>query len=837
MVAIANNCLSSCFGPVAYSGTVFNHWNLYVYNFLMHTDTKHTISRSKKLLLLFLCLVIFPIAALSVLELFFSVVAPGNPNSLFIKADTNDKGTIFRTNYTFANRFFPGNLARKPLAEIFSAKKAKKTFRIFVLGESAARGEFLADFSFSRMLETVLKSNNPNKNIEIINTGIPAINSWVLVEIAKEIIDYQPDMVIIYAGHNEFIGPYGPASIFSGNSGRLAAKLGIFASSLDLIKALKSDELPPMLKKGWQGLEMFLENRIDPESKLIKNCIKNWQKNLADMLKVFKKNSIPSIICSVPVNLKDCPPFMSIKTDSETKQGVELLKSAYANKNWNKIVKTFNTHKKKLSNHALANWLTAEAHFNLGKEQKAFEFYKQSLISDCFKVRTIPALNDTSKKIAASYKTGFLDLVSIFNQDSKTQICDRSLIYDHVHLTFKGHYLAARSIYEYIAKNHANTGLNLDKNFPDINKITQLTAFTDNDEIFNLTNISTAMKGKPFNLQLNNNETLDLIKNKLQKLKKQQNSANDIYQTTQALENFPNDWHYSNRLANMYLQSGQVQEAIAYFNKSLKQNPFNINAINNAGTLYLQLNNFKQATTLFNRALMLAPNFADAFFNLALCASKQNNTQKAVRLYKKTLTINPGHTNSMFNLANINFSNKSYKKALDYYKKVLSIKPQNLNALAGAANSYEKLNQPQKAMQLYQTSLQQHPKKPLSHYNIALAFEKRKKIQKAAGHYYEALALNFAPAASRVVNLIAQNPDKINLNMQLELSLEACKATDFKDPYCLQALASAYAAKNRLDKAASTLHAALELASISNKPRLANDLKASLKIINKALKK
>ncbi|MGM0598385.1 MAG: tetratricopeptide repeat protein [Candidatus Rifleibacteriota bacterium] len=803
----------------------------------MQTKKNLNISKSKKILLLFFCLVIFPIAALLVLEAIFSIAAPGNPNSFFIKEVSADEDFIYRANYTFAKRFFPANLARKPLPEIFPANKKEKTFRVFVLGESAARGEFLADFSFSRLLEAVLKNNNPDSKIEIINTGIPAINSWIIGEIADEIIDYQPDLIIIYAGHNEFIGPFGPASIFSGNSGRLAAKLGIFASSLDLIKALKSDKLPRTLKKGWQGLEMFFENRIEPGSKLIQTCNDNWQKNLAEIAMTFKNNKISTLICSVPANLKDCPPFMSIKTDAETKKAIDQLKSAYSNKKWHKIVEVFNKNNEALKNHALANWLKAEAILGLKKPEVAQDLYEKALNLDCFRVRTSQAINSISKKIATEYKTGFLDLVPIFKQNSEAQICSRDLIYDHVHLTFKGHYLAAESIYKFIAGNHDDTSLDFSKAFPDINEIAKLTGFTDNDKIFNTSNIIEAMKGKPFNLQLNNSESLGFFSNKLSKLKEQQNSASDIYQTTQALEKFSQDWHLSSRLANMYLQTGQIHEAIAYFNKTLKQNPFNINSINNAGTLYLKSGNFKEAASLFERALELAPNFADPYFNLALCASKQNNLQKAISLYNKTLAVKPSHTNAAYNLANIYFSSKNYKNALNYYQKVINVDPENLNSIAGAANSMEKLNQPQKAMQLYQSSVKKFPQNPLSHYNLALAFEKRKNIKTAAKHYHKALKLDFAPAASRVVNLIAENSDKIDWNFQLKLSLEACRATNHKDPYCLQALASTYAADNQLNKAATTLHTALELVSAGKNPSLANDIKASLKIINKALAK
>ena len=110
----------------------------------------------KKVILAILWLFVLPVLLLGLAELACYATGIGYPASLFIKDKMPDGQTCLRINYQAARRFFPGNLARRPLPEIMPAVKPVKRLRIFVLGESAARGEKLADFSFARMLEAAV---------------------------------------------------------------------------------------------------------------------------------------------------------------------------------------------------------------------------------------------------------------------------------------------------------------------------------------------------------------------------------------------------------------------------------------------------------------------------------------------------------------------------------------------------------------------------------------------------------------------------------------------------------------------------------------------------------
>src|SRR6185436_17411076 len=49
---------------------------------------------------------------------------------------------------------------------------------------------------------------------EVINLGITAINSHVIVPITRECARRDGDIWIIYMGNNEMVGPFGAATVF-----------------------------------------------------------------------------------------------------------------------------------------------------------------------------------------------------------------------------------------------------------------------------------------------------------------------------------------------------------------------------------------------------------------------------------------------------------------------------------------------------------------------------------------------------------------------------------------------------------------------------------------------
>ena len=152
---------------------------------------------------------------------------------------------------------------------------------------------------------------------------ITAINSHVIVPIARECARCQGDLWIIYMGNNEMIGPFGAATVFGAKAPPWpVVRLGLALQTtrvgqllMNLERKLKGNAAGPGV---WDGLEMFLGNQLAPDDPRKEVVYKNFQRNLQDILRAGRKAGAAIILNTVAVNLKDCPPFASLPSSSLT---------------------------------------------------------------------------------------------------------------------------------------------------------------------------------------------------------------------------------------------------------------------------------------------------------------------------------------------------------------------------------------------------------------------------------------------------------------------------------------------------------------------------------------
>ena len=92
----------------------------------------------------------------------------------FLKKIQIGADEYFVNNDDFGLRFFPPQLARFPGPIRMAANKPAGTYRIFILGESAAMGDPEPAYAASRYLDAMLSGRYPQTHFEIVNLGITA---------------------------------------------------------------------------------------------------------------------------------------------------------------------------------------------------------------------------------------------------------------------------------------------------------------------------------------------------------------------------------------------------------------------------------------------------------------------------------------------------------------------------------------------------------------------------------------------------------------------------------------------------------------------------------------
>ena len=419
-------------------------------------------------------------------------------------------------NLFFPAPFFPPGMIKTPQAYSIPAEKPPGTYRIFVLGESAAMGDPDPAYAFSRYLEVMLREGYPSMKFEVVNTGSVAINSHVLLPIAQGLAKQRPDLFIIYSGNNEVVGPYGPGTALTSSGMSLPVIRGsIFVRSTRMGQLLTKVGTE---KREWTGMEMFLDKQVRATSPLMKYAYANFERNLRDTVEAARRSGARVIVSTVATNLKDCAPFGSLHREDLSasdlqswtalvQQGSELESA----RSYDEAVKAYQAASKIDNQYAELEFRIAHAKWMLGDYAGAKENFLRARDLDTLRFRADSRINDINRAVATSSSGAELvDAEKIFAdaQESPNGIVGSELVYEHVHMTPLGNYLLARAMFLQVASKIALEAGRPSRPGGVLSEAEceQLLAFTGHDRARITTEMLQRLQRPPFTNQINHSE-------------------------------------------------------------------------------------------------------------------------------------------------------------------------------------------------------------------------------------------------------------------------------------------------------------------------------------------
>ena len=274
------------------------------------------ISRCRLWLMRLFAMIFIPLLVLGGVELGLHLVGYGYDTDFFSRIRINNHD-FYVPNEKFGDRFFPPAIARTTTPFRFPAEKATNSYRIFLLGESAAMGDPDPSYGMARYLQVLLRERYAGIHFEVICVAVTAIDSNVILPIARDCARHQGDLWVIYMGNNEMVGPFGAETSY----GEHAPPLGIIRTILaikttrigqlldSVIQRLRSASSTP---KTWGGMQMFMNSRVSYGDPARLRAYANFRANLEDILHIAHRSGVPVVLSTVAVNLEDCAPFASV---------------------------------------------------------------------------------------------------------------------------------------------------------------------------------------------------------------------------------------------------------------------------------------------------------------------------------------------------------------------------------------------------------------------------------------------------------------------------------------------------------------------------------------------
>ena len=303
-------------------------------------------------------------------------------------------------NPAYATRYFRGfrpQVAYNP----FLQRKSEDVLRIITLGGSSTAGyPYLFNSGFPERLAVRIRSVDPSRQIEMINIGMTALSSQVLRDMIPHVIQMQPDVVLIYTGHNEYYGAYG-----IGRSLILTRILFGLKKSI-LFRGLERIILPPVQSNRTMMAQSARDISIVLGDPTYHTGIQNFEKNMEAILGALEREGIQTYVGTLVSNLRGQPPL-----------GADL------------------------GAHEL--WTRGTGYWADGDTAAALEAFMSAKEYDPVRFRAPQAMNDVLRRTARDHGAHVVDIESYFLAGTSD-----SLFTDHLHPTALGYDLMAHAFFD-----------------------------------------------------------------------------------------------------------------------------------------------------------------------------------------------------------------------------------------------------------------------------------------------------------------------------------------------------------------------------------------------------
>jgi tetratricopeptide (TPR) repeat protein len=682
-----------------------------------------TLSPRRKWLFRFAALVVLPLLLLGGLEVVLRLAGYGYPTGFFEKIRVGDKEFLVN-NENFSLRFFPPQLARSPGPVMIETKKPANTYRIFILGESAARGEPDPSYAASRYLEVLLNKQFPNTHFEVVNFGITAIDSHVILSIARDCAKADGDLWIIYMGNNEMVGPFGAATVF----GAKAPPLGFIRLNLatqemrigqllvDISRRLRGKNA----NASWGGMKMFVGNQLradDPRKEVVYD---NFERNLNDIVRIGLNSGAKILLNTVAVNLKDCPPFASLTNSNLPAADHAQFEQYYSEACADEAQTNYAVAAQVFEQAAKLDPLFSELQYRWGEcllaltnSAGAREHFQKACDDDALPFRADSRINGTIQKIGqrfASDRLAFFDAAVALAANASNDICGRETFYEHVHFNFDGNFRLGRAWAEQVEKmlpvailHEARTNVWASQEICD-----RMLGLTDWNRCAVTELMIDRFNRPPLSDQSNNAERMQLLLNEVKSLRQRMNPAT-------------------------------AQRALEVYLAAINQAPQDHLLLENFAEFLESTGDLKSAAAQWQQMCKLLPHSYEPFYQAGRVLSEVEQWDEAEAALTKAITLYPRMAETWYELGGVHLATEKFASALQDYNRARELDPQDATYCAYAGKALSKLNRPAEAVQLYRQAIQLQPDLWVAHFGLGDELAAAGQFSEAGNEYEQVI--------------------------------------------------------------------------------------------------
>jgi len=563
----------------------------------------------------------------------------------------------------------------------FARIKPPGTYRIFCLGGSTTQGRPYDDTtSFCGWLRAMLSKADNSHQWDLINAGGSSYASYRVAKLMEELNQYQPNMYIIYSGHNEFLEKRTfehisatPEALRNLATIVCRSRIGTLGKRLiDRIsgQSKRSDKKGDLLPGE---VETILEKTVGPETyhrdeEMQKQVLKNYRYNLRRMTDIARAAGAKVMFVTPASKLRDCAPFKSehraglTDTDREHWEVVfGQAKTAYQDREWNKSLTLLDDAATIDDRYAELHYLRGRVLWELERYDEARTAFIRARDEDVCPLRSLSPMWDIVIEVAKEREVPVIDFVTMLEEKAEHGVPGEDLFFDHAHPTIEGNRQLALRLLETMVEEEI---------------VHPVKTWDDAAIAAVKEEVESKLDREAHGAALRNLATLLKWAGKYEEAHKL---------ALRAEEMIPKDADTHFHLGASAAKVGRVDEAMNHYRQALELNPNHPAAHTNLANMLTAQGKFDQAIPHYRYVIQLEPNIALAHYNLGRVLAAQRKFDEAIVCYRQALRLDNKYVKAYSSMGKALAAQGKFDQAVTYHRQALQLKGDYIESLMSMA--------------------------------------------------------------------------------------------------------------------------------------------------------
>ncbi len=611
---------------------------------------------------------------------------------LFEEVQTSDGQTRLRTVETKLQWFN---------RQEFPFKKEKNDYRIFCLGGSTTYGRPYNDgTSFCGWLREYLKAADSKHDWQVINAGGISYASYRVASLMDELIEYEPDLFIIYSGHNEFLERRTYSQMMATpralrETAAILSRSRVYSSVHSLLSDSGSGQ--SQSSSGTyvlpEEVDAILDGSVGPDDyqrddEQRSQTIQHYRFNLARMIELAQSVGARVILVNPAANERHMSPFKSQHKDGLKPEDVTR---------WKKLIAQATTHQESgefeealisLDQAIVIDPLYADTHFQRGevlfelnRYSEAKQAFQRAMDEDVCPLRILSEMRPVITEVASQHDVPVVDFQELLESKTKTGIIGDEWFLDHVHPTIEG---------------YRELGLSLFDELQSQGIVAPESQWTDAARQQVNAKVIEGIDERAHGVALRN-------LGKVLSWARKYEEAGRLAQL--ATTKLSDDAEVHCMAGYDFERKGQLDLAKKSYQKAIQVRPNYAQAHYNLGHVHRKSEEWELAAQSYQRAIDSDPHYPGAHYNLGLLYQKANRLDLAAECFETSTSVNEKHPGSWEQLGNVRLNQGRIDEALRHLELAIQLEPNLASAHNSLGIAFAQRGQMQKAVASFERAL------------------------------------------------------------------------------------------------------------------------------------